>query len=381
MAMAKGQDEFFKKGSIEFIRNLCVKKPDHANIIGGYKMLINSLLDENCIEFSDNIFYTLIYIMNNWNGRKFFNNFSEFFKIFAIFTKSDFSVNQKNEKDNQTTEERNKLEVQLVLSKRIIEKLIRTWPGYSILMGNKMAMSSIIESLNTDTNIQIKRTVLEMIKYFVESEYHTCDNFTILTSGDEFYINKIYLAYILQGLHNNNLYTSLMKFIEKENNPLSDYAQKIALKFTILYSKLSNIDLQLPFLNAKLHVNSGINCNGANGNKIDVINTKIKIMNLLDQTFFHFNSKDSINMDVKDLSDIVILAMNSVVNMQNVKKYNNQYPVDVSKKELYLIDDNSFQLLLKNSKILEYKDFNEWDWKRIDEILDIVEYRKELSKS
>jgi hypothetical protein len=53
----------------------------------------------------------------------------------------------------------------------------------------------------------------------------------------------------------------------------------------------------------------------------------------------------------------------------------------VSKKELYLIDDNSFQLILKNSKILEYKDFNEWDWKRIDEILDIVEYRKELSKS
>jgi hypothetical protein len=85
-------------------------------------------------------------------------------------------------------------------------------------------------------------------------------------------------------------------------------------------------------------------------------------------------------MDIKDLSDIVVLAMNTVVNMQNIKKYNNQYPIDVSKKELYLIDDNSFQALLKNSKILEHKDFNEWDWKRIDEILDIVEYQKDFSK-
>ena len=49
MAISKGQDEYFKKGAIEFLRNLSVKKPEHANIIGGFKILINSLLDENCI--------------------------------------------------------------------------------------------------------------------------------------------------------------------------------------------------------------------------------------------------------------------------------------------------------------------------------------------
>jgi hypothetical protein len=380
MALAKGQDEYFKKGAIEFLRNLSVKKPEHSNIIGGFKILINALLDENCIEFSDNIFYTLLYIINNPKGRKYFNNFSEFYKIFSIFTKSDFSINHKTD-NNQNNEERNKLEVQLVLSKRIIDKLIRTWPGYSLLMGNYMAIGSIIESLNTDTNIIIKRTVLDMIKEFVENEYHTCDNFTQLTSGDEFYVNKIYLAYVLQGLHNNNLYSSLIQFMEKDNNPLSEHAQKIALKFTILYSKLSNIDLQLPFLNQKLHRERDLhNANPILREKIDeeIINTKIKIMNLLDQTFYHFNCKDLSHLDVKDLSDIVILAMNSVVNLQNIKKYTNQYSIDVSKKELYLIDDTTFGLLLKNSKILEYKDFNDWDWKRIDEILDIVEYRKEL---
>jgi hypothetical protein len=373
MSITKGQDEYFKKGAIEFMRFLSVKKPLHANIIGGFKILVNSLLDENYIEFSDNIFYTLLYIVNSPSGRKYFNNFSEFYKIFSIFTKSDY-VNTKDSAVRE--EERNKLEVQMVLSKRIIDKLIRTWPGYSLLMGSYMAIGSIIESLNTDTNLIIQRTVLDMIKDFIENEYHTTDNFSTLTSGDEFYVNKIYLAYVLQGLHNNKLYSSLIKFIEKENNPLADYAQKIALKFTILYSKLTNVDLQLPFLNKKTFRESK-DSNAANE---DMVHMKIKIMNLLDQTFFHFNCNELSQMEVKDLSDIVILALNSVVNLQSIKKYTNQYSIDVSKKELFLIDDNSFATLLKSSKILDHKDFNEWDWKRIDEILDIVEYRKELSK-
>ena len=80
MAIARGQDEYFKKGAIEFLRNLAVKKPEQANMIGVFKILINSLLDENCIEFSDNIFYTILYIMNNSSGRKYFSNFSDFYQ-------------------------------------------------------------------------------------------------------------------------------------------------------------------------------------------------------------------------------------------------------------------------------------------------------------
>ena len=97
------------------------------------------------------------------------------------------------------------------------------------------------------------------------------------------------------------------------------------------------------------------------------------------QTFYHFNCRDISHLDVKDLSDVVVHAMNTVVNLQTVKKYNNQYSKEVSKKELYLIDDATFQIILKNSHILESKDFFDWDWERIDQILDILEYRREYS--
>ena len=421
-SMAKS-DELFKKGCIEFLRNIAIKKPYFCSIVGGFRLLITNLLDENFLDISDNIIFTLLYIMNTPSKRKYFNGFEDFYKIFAIFTKSDFTLKDKDKPDEGSNEERNKLDVQLELSKRIIEKLLKTWPGYSLIMGDSMAMGSIIESLNTDTSLSIKKNVLDMVKDIIENDYIIIDNFTTLSSNskDEFYINKIYLAYILQGLQNNNLYESLIKFIEKDNSPLIEYANKIALKFTILYSKLSNSDLQLPFLNKKITkqkqseitnnnkaiqnennsflqgMNNNNNNNITNQNHFlsiqnnttqqqtkkevlenELISTKVKIMNLLDQTFYHFNCKDFVNIEISDLSTEIVYALNSIVNTQNIKKYNNQYSIESSKKELYNIDNESFQLILKNSKILDYKEFKSWDWKYIDEILDIIETRKDL---
>ncbi len=96
-----------------------------------------------------------------------------------------------------------------------------------MFMGDYMAITSIIESLNTDTNIIIKRTVLDLIKDLIENEYQSLDNFTTSVVGDEFYVHKIYLAYVLKCLHMNELYNSLIKFIEKDNNPLSEYVSSI----------------------------------------------------------------------------------------------------------------------------------------------------------
>jgi hypothetical protein len=45
---------------------------------------------------------------------------------------------------------------------------------------------------------------------------------------------KFFFAYILQGLQDNNLYENLIKFIEEDSNSsMSDYAHKLALKYTI----------------------------------------------------------------------------------------------------------------------------------------------------
>jgi hypothetical protein len=238
-----------------------------------------------------------------------------------------------------------------------------------------------------------------MLKEIVEVGYNYLDNFTTISSPskDRFYANKIFFAYILLGLKENNLYKSLIKFIEDDNNSsMSEYAHKLALKYTILYCKISNNDLQLPFLNEKIekqkvieemnmgfNLNLGINALNQGGAKIDefdeeVANMKVKVMHLLDQTFYHFNCKDNASINVDTLSSEIIIAVNTCLNVDIIKKYDNQYFIDSCKKELFSKDDETYNQSLKNSKILDTKEYSILDWKYIDKILDIVDIKREL---
>jgi len=195
---------------------------------------------------------------------------------------------------------------------------------------------------------------------------------------------------------------------EDTNNSNSDYAYKLALKFNILYSKLSNNEPEIPFLSEKQKIfeemNIGIynmnNMNNSSQNKNkndlgleldihqeqnscneldeDLANIKIKMMHLLDQTFYHFNCKDNSSLNINSLSAEVIMAIHSCLYIQNIKKYDNQYYIDSCKKELFSKDDESYYQILRNSKILDYKEFSNFEWKYIDTLLDIIETRKEL---
>ena len=136
---------------------------------------------------------------------------------------------------------------------------------------------------------------------------------------DLFYINKIYLAHIIQGLYDNKLNENLFTFIENcENNELREIAIKISIKFNILFTKLSNYDVHSTFLKSKNEVdkwienikyninpiesdknpntNSNINLSEVysilESEKLNKIN-RIKITHLLNKVFYHLNCKDT----------------------------------------------------------------------------------------
>ena len=413
-------DDLFKKGCIEFIRNLSIIRPDLCSTVGGFRILINNLIDinYNYEDICDNILNSILYVINSPKKRKYFNGFNDLYKIFSFYTKSDFceevfsnetsSGNNNPKQVAEKEEEKNKLNSQLQISKKLIKKLVNTWPGFSLIMGDYMSMGSLIQALNTDVNTTIKKAILQILKEILEEGYNYIDNFLIISSKtkDEFYPNKIYFAYILQSLQENNLFESLIKFIEEDiNNSNSDYAYKLALKYNILYNKLSNNEPQISFLSEKqkifdemnIGINFGVNFNNSNKNndlgleldvpqeqKVyneldeDLANIKIKMMHLLDQTFYHYNCKDNSTLNINSLSSEVIMAIHSCLFIQNIKKYDNQYYIDSCKKELFSKDEESYYQILKNSKILDSKDFSNFEWKYIDILLDIIETRKEL---
>ena len=390
IASMSKSDEVFKKGCIEFLRSLGVIRPDLCSSVGGFKILINSLLDINNYDIQDNIFYSLLFVINCPNKRKYFNGFDDFYKIFSVFTKSDFTMNKNSSKDknNNKQNDSNAYELEkkrIDLSKNLIKKLLKTWTGYLLIVGDYMALGSVVESLNTDTDDLIKTTVLNLFNEILDEEYNYIDNFTNIssTSKDYFYTNKIYFAYLLQGLQENNFYESL---IEHENKTLYEFAHKLALKYIILFSKISKTYLKLPFLNEKLKQEfeemkiENKKIKYIHQKEMDLLENQYKEINeedLLDQIFYHFISKDLSPLTVNNLSTEVILALHSIIaNNQTNKKYTNQYSIESCKKELYSIDEKSLNKLLTSSKVLETKEYIKWDWGCIDSILDVIDNKK-----
>jgi len=180
IASMSKSDEVFKKGCIEFLRSLGVIRPDLCSSVGGFKILINSLLDINNYDIQDNIFYSLLFVINCPNKRKYFNGFDDFYKIFSVFTKSDFceevfiieksSLGNSNLKQSaEREEEKNKLNSQLHISKKLIKKMLKAWPGFSLIMGDNMSLGSMIQSLNTDINSTIKSSKLHLLKEILDA--------------------------------------------------------------------------------------------------------------------------------------------------------------------------------------------------------------------
>ena len=394
-AMSKN-DEIFKKGCLEFLRILSIIRPDLCSSVGGFKILINSLLDVNNYDIQDYILYSLLYVINSPDKRKYFNGFDDFYKIFSVFTKSDFT-NKNSQKDKNTNKnndpnayENEKKRIEL--SKNVIKKLLKTWTGYLLIMGDYMALGSVIEALNTDTDDLIKSTVLNMFNEILNEEYDYIDNFINISSSsrDYFYTNKIFFAYIFQGLEQNNFYSNIMKFIENGDKTYNDFAHSLALKYIILYSKISKTYLKLPFLNEKLR--NEFEQKKQENNDLKLIYQKemdlwenqykeIAEEDLLDKIFYHFLSKDLSYINAKNLSTEVILALHTlIINFQSNKKYTNQYSIESCNKELYSIDDKSFNKLLIQSKVLDTKEYIKWDWGHIDSILEVIDNKKLISE-
>ena len=399
-------DDTFKIGCIEFLREMSIYRPDLCSTVGGFRILVNSLFEDGIPKILiDKIIYTMRYIINTPNKRKYYNGYGDAYKLYAIFTKSDYSsdIINNTESDNQKKDEikqkTNKLEMQLNSAIYAIKKMVFTWPGYFLIMKDSLKFSSLTKSLNNEVNIIIKKAILKLFKEILEYCYNIADNFTKVCSNDLdiFYINKYYVAYIIQALYESHLNENLFEFIDSGNCELKEYAIKLAIKYNILFTKLTNDDLHNPYTiekieNFKWYKNieyNSVKCEEGGKIKNSSIFTfylpdyykkdssiRIKLMYIMDKMFHHFNCKDTPMLNIGTLSTEVIIAINGMLNSDYIKKYNNNYSIEISKKELY--SDEEFPQILKNSKVIELKEFNSWDWSQIDILLDLIEIKKDI---
>ena len=410
IAIIAKSDNIFKIGCIEFLRMTSILRPDLVSTVGGFSILINSFIDRGLPkDLKNKIIVSIMYILNTPNKRKYFNGLGDFYKIFSIFTKSDFSsgtnIDTNNSKQlEEIMKENEKLGTILNATVPIIVKFLFTWPGYFYIMRNKLIINSFLVPLNNDVNILIKKAILNLFKQMLDKFINIYDNFNKISSEDRdiYYINKIYIAFIIQEFFSNNLNDHFMKFIEEvDSDELRNYALKIFYKFNILFAKILNNDLRSSFTNNKIEKlkwfeesDEEINIPERELDKTNVYNNdhiidylsnfekhkapiQIKIMNILDTVFHHLECRDTPFLTPETISSEIIIAMNSMMNLDYIKKYDNQYAIETAKEEIYSKDDEYIQIV-KNSKILDLKECQQWDWTQIDSLLDIIEVKKEL---
>ena len=73
------------------IRLLAVNNPDMWNWSGGISILITAIFEPALAERSQEIVYTLLYLLNEPKIRNFTHLFSDLNRIFWIFTDIDFN--------------------------------------------------------------------------------------------------------------------------------------------------------------------------------------------------------------------------------------------------------------------------------------------------
>lgn len=68
-------------------------------------------------------------------------------------------------------------------------------------------------------------------------------------------------------------------------------------------------------------------------------------MHLIDIVFHHIECRDTPFLTPQTISSEIIIAINSMLNLDFIKKYENQYSIESAKEELYTKDEEYTQIL------------------------------------
>ena len=92
---------------------------------GGIRILIENAMEPSLSEISDQIVWTLLYLLNEPSARTTIRMYLDLSKWFSIFTEIDPPIEQnKNDKNRPTN---NKFEANLQLAKKAIITVLKSW--------------------------------------------------------------------------------------------------------------------------------------------------------------------------------------------------------------------------------------------------------------
>ena len=324
VAISESESDEFKKLSIEALRILAISNPVVIVWSGGLRTLTNVLLDLNTPQaLSENIVYSMCYLLNERESRKMLRSGSEILKILSVFTDNSPGMSDKD------------LEVQINLARKSLVLMFRSWAGLIFLASNGLqtVISTLVHPGKSLLKEGILDTLIEVLSVPVDLR---CKHFDLMVN---------YLAILIQSLLHCGLFRALILLAVDTNVRIMQRARKVLKIVTIVGPEL------LP--NAPIcPVNLGINTQGKAAELVADMDSTCRI-------------KSEKNED-----NLISLAISFIITENpGVVNPPSSLLSGIYKKHINdNIDDTNFYSMIYKSQVTS-KDQSKWDWDLIFELI------------
>lgn len=206
IALSEVDNDEFKDFGLEALRLLSSSNLLLVAWSGGLKVLVNSILDIRCSQaLSENIIFTLSYLLNESHTRKYLKNGKEVTRILAVFTEQESGLKE------------NELEAVIKLSRKVIVLMSRSWAGLIYLADN--GLKDVILNLRHPIKGIIKEGILDTITDML--------NIPVESSAKSYNLLNNYLAMLIKALLHCGLYPALTDLAIDKNTRIAQRARKL----------------------------------------------------------------------------------------------------------------------------------------------------------
>lgn len=330
----------FKNICIETICEIALLKPELIFHSGGFKVLINTIMNDSSAEVSANCILIFIKILDFKNSRKFLRNGYDLMSIISVFSSMEEELPDLKVSSKKSTN----LKLQKVSF--LITILLKNFNGLMALSINKFKVVEDLISNLKKPHVKLRDNIMDILfDVLIIKPLPWLSSSSIGTSMET-----------LGKLMNSKKYS----FHYTPELQLGDFERKLTNHYkgllTLIFIKHHILEYLLIIVEQNL--------NESNTKKATLLITHIYSIanNLLPPEL----TRDLLLLPT--LSSYSLLEIDKSVRLLNSTPKTDKYIVlkkylkNISTKARYNVDDAEFKLLINSTKILTVKEFEEWNW-------------------
>eukprot|EP00049_Salpingoeca_infusionum_P001136 m.45493 g.45493 ORF g.45493 m.45493 type:complete len:1503 (-) comp10883_c0_seq1:214-4722(-) len=365
VALARDNDDPLNIFAVEILCEMAIRCPALCGQCFGFQALSYAALNcttSFCSQRSEAIVGSLLYVINTPQTRVHIDSEAIITSLLAPITDPNYIYNPQIE---PTAEERMQ---RMYASKLALLNLLKTWQGLVVLASSRHGISSLVNTLHMQQNLSapIAKFLVELFyaiymiplhaeEYSLFAPKYLCERTEVVRREKRLDLLDIYRGVVLAMLSKFDVLGALTKFLVRNDIPSEDRHLVTTLLTQLNMIKGNNLPVQY-YLSHVLYVSKKSSAS-------------MPVTWKWHQNFLAYRlyaqrgllySRELEGLSMADSMDVSKTHMDKTWFILKPRDYSRV--IDVT------LDDTSFQLLLKGTKVLDAKNYEEWNWPALVEL-------------